>query len=303
MRNGTSIKNIPFLAIINILSVASLWAISYLFRWGKIAPQSIGDVSFMYFTRFTPAPFAFILWPIIYLSFSILAIWSALPSQWTNVYVQEKLGWYFSVKIIGLQIWLYLWCNHQLWTSVFVIIFEWTMANIIYQRLSIHYGNQGRSRLIPMKLGSTRLRTITTSEFWILQVPFSLFFGWGTVVSIANILAGVIKEEMRNAHYSEAQSLFRTEEWSKEVLILQSITTLGALIVLFTRFDFLVAFSVAWGWIGIAVQQYDDTLVFISSSLYASILVVSGIYCLYYINDQKKYLHLEKQWLKGGELL
>eukprot|EP01114_Cavostelium_apophysatum_P017481 TRINITY_DN5202_c0_g1_i1.p1 TRINITY_DN5202_c0_g1~~TRINITY_DN5202_c0_g1_i1.p1 ORF type:complete len:307 (-),score=47.50 TRINITY_DN5202_c0_g1_i1:78-998(-) len=277
----------------NALAMGSLWVVSYMCKSGTLAQQSIGGVSDMYLTKFTPAHYTFRLWPVIYITFTAMIIWSLLPAQRNNSYIHDKLGWLFFWKMIGMQAWLLLWCNLYIWASVFVILFEWTLANIIYQRISIHYGNQGRTRMINNTCGSVTLRPISTTEFWILQTPFSLFFGWGTVVAISNILAGVIKEEMAsNARLGGlSSSSWDTSEWSSEVVILLTITTMGTLIVLYTRCDFFVAFSVAWGWIGIGVKHMDDFTVGLAAFSYACLLILAGTYCVYFVNDQWKHAH------------
>lgn len=117
-----------------------------------------------------------------------MVIWASLPSNYDNVYVNEKIGWLFFWKTIGLNVWMLVFCASYIWTSVLVILIEWTLANIIYQKVSIHYGNQGRTRLINVKPRSLTMRTISTTEFWVIQTPFSLFFGWGTVCSIADVI-------------------------------------------------------------------------------------------------------------------
>lgn len=102
---------------------------------------------------------------------------------------------------------------------------------------------------------------------------------------------------------SNKGNVWDTPEWSYESVILLSITTLGTLVVLYTRNDFFVAFSVAWGWIGIGVQQFDDVYVSSAAFTYGMILIVSGLYCIYYINDQRKYLPIEKEIMHGEEVL
>ena len=40
-------------------------------------------------------------------------------------------------------------------------------------------------------------RPISQTEFWIIQAPISLFFGWGTVCAVSNLLSAVISEQMK----------------------------------------------------------------------------------------------------------
>lgn len=85
------------LALLNLFSVIVVIAVNYAsqaFRWNDI---TIGEMSARYDNLFTPAPYAFAIWGLIFWSYCVRAI-----SDQKGIF-QQKILLLLSKQVTGLQ--------------------------------------------------------------------------------------------------------------------------------------------------------------------------------------------------------
>lgn len=165
-----------------VLSLLSLFALvvhisfSYLTQGRIINPKDVGEVSNKFDTLLTPAGFTFAVWGVIYLGLLLFAIchvvlsFTKAESHAANEDMR-KIGPWFILNNLFAATWLLVWTREMIGLSVVLILLQLATLIIINQRLGIY--NSKRS------LGS---RAIT-------QIPLSIYFGWVSFASFANIAA------------------------------------------------------------------------------------------------------------------
>jgi hypothetical protein len=127
-----------------------------------------GEISDGFDIYFVPAGYVFSIWGLIYIGLIAFAIFQALPSQRQNPRL-EKIGAWVILANLANAAWIFFW-HYQLFPlSLVVMIVLLVSLLFIYQGLGI-----GRS-------------TVSANERWLARLPFSIYLGWISVATIANV--------------------------------------------------------------------------------------------------------------------
>jgi tryptophan-rich sensory protein len=119
-------------------------------------------------TLITPAGYVFSIWGVIYILLGLFVIFQALPSQKGKEYHGE-IGWLFVLSSLLNIAWLFLWQFEYLSLSVVLMFLLLTTLIATYLRLDI--GKSG----------------VALRDKLAVHVPFSVYLGWITIASIANV--------------------------------------------------------------------------------------------------------------------
>jgi translocator protein len=177
-------------------------------------------------TLITPAGYVFSIWGIIYILLAVFVIFQALPSQKGKEYT-KKIGWLFVLSSVLNIIWLFLWQYEILSVSIVLMFLLLITLIVIYLRLNI-----GKS-------------TVTLREKLTVHVPFSVYLGWITIASIANVAVFLVSENWDGFGISP-------ETWATLIIVVALVITL---LVLATRKDIAYGLVIVWAFVGIAVKQ------------------------------------------------
>jgi hypothetical protein len=177
-------------------------------------------------TLITPAGYVFSIWGIIYVLLGVFVIFQALPSQKEKEYT-KKIGWLFVLSSIINIAWLFLWQYKFLSMSVILMFLLLATLILIYIRLGI-----GKS-------------TVPLREKLAIHVPFSVYLGWITIASIANVSVTLVSVNWDGFGIGP-------EIWASLIII---VALLIALLVVATRKDIAYGLVIIWALIGIAVKQ------------------------------------------------
>jgi benzodiazapine receptor len=177
-------------------------------------------------TLITPAGYVFSIWGIIYILLAVFVIFQALPSQKEKEYT-KKIGWLFFLSSIANIVWIFLWQYQILSASVILIFLLLATLIAIYLRLNI-----GKS-------------TVSLREKLAVHVPFSVYLGWITIASIANVAVLLVSENWDGFGISP-------ETWATLIVIVALVITL---VVLATRRDIAYGLVIVWALTGIALNQ------------------------------------------------
>lgn len=163
-RRNMSEKTLQVLNIIGFVAVVTTNALANAL---PIAGRTTGEVADQYPNLFTPAGITFSIWGLIYLTLLIFVILQSrgLFSKSPVPEYVSSLGLLFFVNCLLNVGWILVW--HRLWVipSVIVMLGLLITLFLIYQRL------QGYS----------------WRGFGLVKLPFSLYFAWICVATIANI--------------------------------------------------------------------------------------------------------------------
>jgi hypothetical protein len=195
-----------------------------------------GAISDTFHVYFVPAGYVFAIWGIIYIGLIAYAVYQALPSQRENPRLQAT-GWWIALGGLANSAWIFLW-HYELfvWTLVAMLVLLGTLL-ITYLRLGT-----GRTLVSP-------------SETWAVRLPFSIYLGWITVATVANV-TDVLDFVKWNAFG------IAPETWMVIVLV---AVLLIAVLMNFTRRDIAYAAVLLWALAGIAVKFPDSGIITIST--------------------------------------
>ncbi|MGO4442579.1 hypothetical protein AB4Z42_04410 [Mycobacterium sp. 2YAF39] len=131
-----------------------------------------GGVSDAYPNLFAPAGYAFSIWSVIYLLLGLhvlyqLGLFRTGPTTSDRAALLDKVGLYFSVSSLANAAWVFAWHYDVIALSVVLIA-------VILACLA----------LITRAVCSANL---TPRETLFIGVPFSVYFGWTTVATVANV--------------------------------------------------------------------------------------------------------------------
>jgi benzodiazapine receptor len=194
--------------------------------------QNTGTISDQFKVYFVPAGYVFSIWGLIYVGIIAFAIYQALPSQRENQLLR-KIGYLFVLSCIANIAWLFLWhYNFFVWTLVAMIALLICLIGI-YLTLGI-----GRT-------------SATTAETWSVKIPFSVYLGWITVATIANVTDVLYYINWSGWGLSP-------ETWMIIILI---VAVAVAALVSFTRGDIAYMLVIIWAFAGIAIKHSSNKMI------------------------------------------
>lgn len=141
--------------------------INYLANALPLNGQTSAMVSAKYPTYFTPAGFAFSIWGVIYLGLIAFTVYQALPAQIDNQKLVKIRKW---VMLNGL-------CNAA-WLPLFH--YEYIPASMVVMVALLF-------TLVQINIIFSQELAKTTTEKWLIGVPFSIYWGWVCVASVVNV--------------------------------------------------------------------------------------------------------------------
>lgn len=166
------------LQIANGIALVSTILFNYFSNTGKINNTTIGEVSKELQNLFTPASYAFVIWGLIYLlliGFVFYQGKSLFSSNKNSDSVVLQIGWWFVISCIANSSWVFLWLYGETGIScIFILLLLFSIMQIIF-----------RCRL--------ELDLEPFSKMLFVAWPFTIYAGWVTVASIANISAYLTK--------------------------------------------------------------------------------------------------------------
>ncbi|MDX1417885.1 MAG: hypothetical protein R3293_27035 [Candidatus Promineifilaceae bacterium] len=158
--------NIASLVLVLVINIAS----TALPLNGKL-PEEISDALP---SLFTPAGYTFSVWGLVYTALIAFAIFQARPSERGRQFL-GRIGWLFALSSVLNSAWLLAWHYELFVLSVLLMVGLLLTLIAVYLRLNI-------GRVDPALRWQDKL---------FYQAPFSLYLGWITVATIANIASVV----------------------------------------------------------------------------------------------------------------
>ena len=207
--------------------------------------QNTGEISDRFKVLFVPAGYVFAIWGVIYLGWIAFVVYQALPAHRHNPRLQ-KMSWLFALSCAANAAWLFCWHYKYFELSVVVMLTLLLTLIAIYVRLDI-----GRA-------------PVTTAEKWCVNIPFSIYLGWISVATIANITDVLYLWKWNGFGIAP-------ELWA--VIMLVVATILGLAMAL-TCGDVAYLSVLAWSYAGIANKQAGVGLVANSAWLMTALVLL-----------------------------
>lgn len=162
---------LQFLNIVSLVLVLVMNFAATALPLNGMSTEAISDALPSYFT---PAGYTFSIWGLIYAALIAFAIYQARPIERKRSFLY-KVGWLFIVSSIANSTWIAAWHYGYYVASVFIMLALLVTLIALYLRLNI-----GR-----------RDASLSWQDKLFYQAPFSLYLGWITVATIANMASVV----------------------------------------------------------------------------------------------------------------
>lgn len=235
----------------NALSVVLAITVNILASALPLNGQNTGEISDRFQVFFVPAGYVFSIWGIIYIGWIAFAIYQFLPAQMENPRLQ-KLGYLFALSGVFNAAWLYCWHYNLFGLSVLVMLA--LLGTLIASYLKLDVGR------VPVSSG----------EKWAVDIPFSVYLGWVSVATVANITSWL---------YSINWNGFGIAPQMWTILMLGVVSLVGLGMAL-TRRDAGYLFVFVWAFAGIAVKQAAEPLVANSAWVGTIVALLLAVYSL-----------------------
>lgn len=195
-----------------------------------------GRISDTFHVYFVPAGYVFAIWGIIYIGLIAYATYQALPAQRVNPRMQAT-GWWVVLGGLANSIWILLW-HYELFVGTLG-----AMLILLATLIAVYLG---------LGIGQTK---VSTGETWMVRVPFSIYLGWITVATVANV-SDVLDFLKWNQFGINAAA------WM--VVILGVVLVIAGLMN-FLRRDVAYTVVILWALAGIAVKFPQEGIVTVAT--------------------------------------
>lgn len=234
--------------IITLLATVITIAVNALANILPLNGLNTGEISDRFEIFFVPAGYVFSIWGLIYLALIAYSIFQALPAQ-ANTPILKKIAPLYWISSLANTIWIFLWHYEVFSFTVFA------MLTILVTLIMI-------SKLV---VGSTGL------EKWFVKLPFSIYLGWISVATIANV--------------SQNLYLYQWKGWGIDTqiwaVILLAVASMLGILKSWMENDTPYALVLIWAFVGITVSQAGSTLVVTSAWAGVSSLIAALIISIY----------------------
>ena len=230
----------------NLLSVVLALTVNVLASALPLNGQNTGEISDRFQVFFVPAGYVFAIWFLIFVGWIAFAIFQFLPAQKENPRLRN-LGYWFALSGVFNAAWLFCWHYNLFGLSVLVMLA--LLGTLIVSYLKLDVG----------------VAVVNSSEKWAIDVPMSVYLGWISVATIANITSWLYSINWNGFGISP-------QAWAVIMLVVASLV--GVLMAL-SRKDSGYLFVFVWAFAGIAVKQSAEPLVANSALIFA--LVAAGL--------------------------
>ena len=230
-------KILKLLQVGNIIAVIITIIVNGLANLLPIGGKNTAELSDNIPNLFVPAGITFSIWGIIYFLIILFAIYLAkdlFKKEKTTKSFLEKIGFFFILASLANIIWIFLWHYEQVLLSLLTMLVLFGSLLVMYLRLNI-----GKEE-------------VSLKEKLFIHVPISVYIGWITVATIANITAVLVTIGWDGFGVSE-------EIWTMLVMIVAAIITI---LMLIKRKDCAYSAVIIWALIGIYLKRMTNNPIY-----------------------------------------
>ncbi len=234
-------SRLEFLAIANVLAFIAVIVVNYLATSLPIWGLTTGQLSDLYPNLFTPAGLTFSIWGLIYLAvlgFVVRQIVDLYKKK--SVLITQKIWIWFLLSCLTNIWWIFAWHYRLVRLSVLIMLAFLIILIVISNKVQMWK------------------KLWTWLDKLLVQIPFSLYLGWISVATIANISTYLI-------------NIWWNMRWMSDVfwtLVVIVVAALLALMALRKKNNIIFALVVVRAFIGIIIKRVDVDPVYASSIIW-----------------------------------
>jgi len=199
---------------------------------------------------FVPAGYVFLIWSLIYVSLIAFSIYQILPAQRINNKQFMMIRLWYVLSCLANGVWIVLW--HYLYIGYSVLAMLILLGSLIFVYFNIKQKNN--NRVIKNR-----------AERWLLAAPFSLYLGWITVATIANISAAL-------TFYHWDGFGLSGELWTAIMLAIATVITVSNIT---KHRDIIYGLVIIWAFIGIVVKFPNIIMVAYTAAAMIVIMLIT----------------------------
>lgn len=218
------------LAIANLFAFVVVVVVNALATTIPLGGMTTGQLSDLYPNLFVPAGLTFSIWGIIYILLGVYAVYglvfSSRKPEPSNSFM-GKVGILFVVTCVANAGWIFSWQYRVLPLSLVCMVVLLVALMLIYNRLNVGRSSAGGS------------------EKYMVHLPMSIYLGWISIATIANVTALLVYYKW---------DLFGIEEqvWA---IVMITVGILLGLLFLFYRKDIFYTLTINWAVLGILLKR------------------------------------------------
>jgi len=204
-----------------------------------------GAVSDSYPNLFAPAGITFAIWGLIYLllaGYSFYQLGKHNKAGDVSSELLNKIGVVFSVSSIANTIWIFTWHYRIISLSMVLMIIILVCLAII--------------------VSAIRKETLSTKEKIFVKLPFSIYFGWITVATIANLTTLLVSVGWNGFGLSQTV-------WAVVIIAVGAI--IGIITILRNK-DYAYGLVILWAYAGIQIKHVSATGF---NSMYPAVMITT----------------------------
>ena len=190
-----------------------------------------GQISNNYPNLFAPAAITFSIWGLIYISLGVYVVYQlyALKSKPYRANFFNSIGIYFSLSSAANALWIVAW--HYLYFSISLIL----MVIILLSLIKIN-------KIIYNKSLDEKVTKI-------ISLPFSIYFGWITVATIANVTTFLVSIHWKG---------FGMPDYIWTIIVLIIGLIIGS-ITMYKKKDYFYGLVFIWAYTGILLKHLQKS--------------------------------------------
>jgi hypothetical protein len=195
--------------------------------------QNTGQVSDSYPNIFAPAGITFAVWGLIYFLLALYTLYQLgffqKPERLTDPALLTKISIYFIISSFANAVWIFAWHFNLIPLSMILMV-------VILLCLILVNDVIGKS-------------TLSKKEKFFLKLPFSVYFGWITVATIANVTTLLVSFGWNRFGISEAV-------WASIIITVGMIIGLAWLL---KSKDIAYGLVLIWAYLGIYIKHTSSS--------------------------------------------
>lgn len=239
---------------LNLITFILMIGVNYYAGYFGIDGTTVQTVSDSLPSLFTPSPYVFSIWGVIYLGLGAFVVYGLSKKQADNELI-NRIGPWFVINSLLNSAWIVLWLMEQWVISLVLIIGILVTLIIIYLRLNAH------------------LEDVRGKDFWFILAPFSIYLGWLGVATIANTSVIFIANGITELGVSGTF-------WT---VIMMVVAALLSNLMVGLRRDWFFSWVVIWAEIGIAIANAGNLAIVIA----AIAVAVEQVFVMWFLRKNR----------------
>ena len=218
MEKKTGLTAVRILVVITFLLMVATNAAANIL---PINGKNTGQISDAYQNLFAPAGITFAIWGVIYLLLALYTFYQIFFYKNSDKIV--KTGVLFSISSIANTAWIFAWHYEIIPLTMILIVVVLVCLILINQDLH--------------------------EESFIVRVPFSVYFGWATVATIANATVLLVSLGWNGFGVTE-------DKWAIAIIVVGMI--IGTVTMLMNK-DIAYGLVLIWAYLGIFIKHTSES--------------------------------------------